>query len=164
MQKSEILNYFFPQITEDGIAKYQRFWFHSTKEKDLEIFNKFSKCLENAICEGNRRNDSLSLLEDIIILDQYSRHMYRINNKILANKKIIDSIALKKTLIFEDKGYYQDSQIPICYKIFSLMPLRHSKMPIYIKKAISIAEKFKSDSKNLSRFLKASKKQLNMSL
>lgn len=97
-------------------------WFRSGTLHDTIITNKFKSVLnaaENGSLEhwGNTKNGFVSY---IILMDQFSRHIYRNNNKSYKN----DS----KVLLFMRKymGKYIDdlSAIEI---LFTLMPFQHSE-------------------------------------
>tara|TARA_B100000161_G_C33479579_1_gene381895 strand:+ start:220 stop:675 length:456 start_codon:yes stop_codon:yes gene_type:complete len=122
-----ILEFWFPN---DG---FNKFWFDKTK--DDFISNNYKKRLEE-LEKNNIDFNELSnedLLETIILLDQFSRSIYRNNKeKIICN----DGKALKLALYFFEKRDF------LCLKfnhlIFYLMPLRHTFQKKYYQQIIDI--------------------------
>lgn len=114
----EIIDYWFTG------NEFRKFWFKKDKNVDRYIKKKFGNLLEKA--ENNEINEwkkkPQSYLSLIIILDQFSRNIYRDNlEKIKKNDKIC--LQLCKDLI--KKKY--DNQLSFCQKAFLLLPFRHSK-------------------------------------
>ena len=146
-----VLDFWFPN------DKFNKFWFD--KSKDEFISSKYKeklKELESKDINFNELSD-LDLLESIIILDQFSRSIYR-NNK---EKVIInDKKALQLSLYFFEKRDF------LCLKfshlIFYLMPLRHTFQKKYYQQIIKILStiNIKEDDKPLyNKFYNATMKK-----
>ncbi len=118
MNYSEILNYWFPN--ED----YNEFWFDTSpdeyiKKNYLNLLNQLEDENNDLFKIWNETKDGKIAL--IIILDQFTRNIYRNTDLIYKNDKLAFKIAKD---IF-DNNY--DITFPLNYRIFSLMPYRHNK-------------------------------------
>lgn len=149
----EILKFFFPEMD-----KYQRFWFHPSSEHDVMVYNKYSSMFEK-IEEITEDMTDEYVVGEIILLDQLARQCYRVSEDMKSKQSKYDAMALKRTMILIERGFYETDS-PIYYQIFSLMPLRHTKNVENIKLCLKIAEGIDSKSKNLRRFLKRTKESL----
>ena len=58
-----VLEYFFPVLKSDGSAKYQKLWFHPTKEQDLLTYKLFSQFLTE---KRNNITEYLDIISEII--------------------------------------------------------------------------------------------------
>jgi uncharacterized protein (DUF924 family) len=108
------------------------FWFKDTTpeqkwRKDVEfdklIINKFS-VIHTKASNGKLkswRTNSYSALAEIIILDQFSRNMFRNSPLAFAN----DALALQAAQEAVNKGY--DKELSAEYKSFLYMPFMHSE-------------------------------------
>ena len=89
----DILNFWF-----DG-DKFQKFWFKSTDQIDTQIKTRFGELLQKAenyqLEEWKQTNNGVLAL--IIILDQFSRHIYRGTPNSYKNDKIALEIAREFT-------------------------------------------------------------------
>jgi len=114
---NEIIKFWFPN------DNFQKFWFD--KSNDKLIIDKFSNLLK---IEGAKNIDLKSknneeILEYIILLDQFSRHIYR-NDKNNVNFINYNNKALNYAHYFINERFNYD--IKFNYLCFILMPLRHS--------------------------------------
>ena len=152
-----ILNFWFPNTT------YQKFWFDKTK--DHYIIKNYSSLLNetnNKIINFDKSSNE-DLLIYIIILDQFSRHIYR-NKERDENFKIMNDKALNLSLYFINNRNLNNT--PLHYLIFYLMPLRHSKKIDNYNILIKILYNFKQnneiyDIKLFEKFYKATIRDLN---
>jgi uncharacterized protein (DUF924 family) len=109
----DILDFWFPD------DKYQKFWFN--KSLDLYIKNNYTEILhyyESTEINLNNIDDNY-ILRIIIILDQFSRNIYRNQNF-----KKNDEKTLEIAKYFFDNRSWKDK--PLHHLIFYLMPFRHS--------------------------------------
>ena len=130
-KSEEILEYWLPK---NGKPNYDK-WFMKSKDYDEEIKNKFEMILKEAE-EGKGFSWLItkdSYLAHIILMDQFSRHIYRNNGDSFKNDK--------GNLIFTELGldvYLDDLNN---YELmFAFMPYMHSEIKIYQDKGL---EKFK---------------------
>lgn len=116
-QIDDVLNYWFPNLS------FQKWWFNKDINRDNEIYDKFTSLYINVINDKfndwmNKPNGCMAL---IIVLDQFSRHIDRVDNKIDITKSTL--LASKITKHFINK---YENKIPIYQLPFLLMPLRHT--------------------------------------
>jgi len=123
---NEILNYWFPT------QSYCKFWFVKQINTDAHINDnyyiiliKLYNYLIELKDEELNKIDSKRLICYIIILDQFSRNIARVNNEI-TNDKILHmtELAGKLSHIWINKKLYLSQPVNII--VFALMPLRHS--------------------------------------
>jgi len=118
-----IIPYWFPT------AKYQPFWFDGSCDSHIKKHYSQLLALEEA---GNFDNltDSQQLLARIILLDQFTRNIYRGTATAYKN----DSKALQLALNVLDNSFhtYPFHTYPLHQYIFILMPLRHTKQSAYL--------------------------------
>tara|TARA_Y100000816_G_C26105174_1_gene586979 strand:+ start:232 stop:717 length:486 start_codon:yes stop_codon:yes gene_type:complete len=146
----QILNYWFPT------PEYQSFWFSSKIDNDIKI--KFNEILNNISNENNIKTDPNYLLASIIVLDQFTRNIYRNTPNAYQN----DTKALKLAKFFFDKQY--DTNLPINKLVFALMPFRHSediKDQQFVLSKIKKLEEIYSNNLIFNKFKKASIKSYN---
>ena len=114
---NEILKFWFPN------DNFQKFWFD--KSNDKIIIEKFSNLMK---IEGTKNinlksKNNEEILEYIILLDQFSRHIYR-NDRNNVNFINYNNKALNYAHYFINERFNYD--IKFNYLCFILMPLRHS--------------------------------------
>jgi tRNA(Ile)-lysidine synthetase-like protein len=125
----DVLNFWFGKESdkENKDNPYREFWFD--RSKDDEIKEKYSILLtqlERNITKDNYKNhESEYILSIIIVLDQFSRSIYRndCNNK--KKVKENDEIAFLLASLLLEREY--DKEISLAKRIFILMPYRHQK-------------------------------------
>jgi len=123
---NEILNYWFPN------QSYCKFWFVKKINTDTHINDKYYQILiELYDYLIKLKDDELDTINSqrlicyIIILDQFSRNIARVNTMI-TNDKILQmtELASKLSHIWINKKLYLSQPVNII--VFALMPLRHS--------------------------------------
>ena len=113
----KVLDFWFPSIN----IEYKDFWFNSTPEIDQFIRNNFyDLLLELEKSDNITYQNADELLTKIIILDQFSRHIYRGTKKSFKN----DNKALKLAKIYFEEKF--NDRHALNRIIFALMPFRHS--------------------------------------
>lgn len=121
----DILHYWFGHVEDTILPSEHRteVWFGGKKEIDDEIKEKFADDLTKAINGeySSWEDDPRSLLALIILLDQFSRHVYRNNAKAYAQ----DQKALDLCLIGIQKEY--DHALSLIERVFFYFPLMHSE-------------------------------------
>lgn len=112
----EVLKYWFPN------KEFNKFWFSANKETDEYIKSNFFEYMKNIICNQDYTFQSKDeLLAKIIVLDQFTRNIYR-NTEMAYH---YDMIALKLAKIYFRLKY--DENHSFNKIIFALMPFRHSE-------------------------------------
>ena len=100
--------------------RFRKMWF-SSKEDEYIKTNYLHLLLQAQNNELDHWKDCIdSYVALIILLDQFTRNIYRNTKK----RNMNDKFALELTMEFLEKSY--DESIPIAMKIFVLMPLRHT--------------------------------------
>lgn len=117
----EILNYWFGELNEHGMPKDAKYdlWFGKSEETDKYLTEEYKDLLESAKrCElDDWKNEPDSLVALIVLLDQFSRNIYRDTPGMFAADCQALELA-KLSLGFE---------LPTIYKVFTYMPFMHSE-------------------------------------
>jgi len=146
MSYTKILDFWFPN------TEYQSFWFDKSVDKYicdnyLEILNNIENPDSELYQEWNKK--LLGKLAIIIVLDQFTRNIYRDSEYKYKN----DKSALNLALDMINKKL--DIILPLNYRVFILMPLRHTKssdmLDIVVRKIKQYQEEFKNN-KILDKF------------
>eukprot|EP01084_Bolivina_argentea_P064641 117867_1 len=146
---NEILEFWFGSNGDDWTENLRNKWFVSSNSKqqfelDDYIKNKYNSLLNSLLNNKNnllqkwKRINSHSCLAAIIVLDQFSRHIYRneINKyskgeRIMIDKCDIIALELSKYIISNNKNNNRNNLLSSTFTvpqfIFCLMPFRHSK-------------------------------------
>ncbi|MCH9631603.1 MAG: hypothetical protein S4CHLAM37_16270 [Chlamydiia bacterium] len=100
-----------------------KLWFGGGAEIDAEITEKFQAAVEDAYAGkfDNLRNDPRSLMATVILLDQFSRNIYRNTPKFVAYDK--------KALALCKEGIHSGLHKELSYieRAFFYLPLEHSE-------------------------------------
>ena len=116
MDYQDVLEYWFPN------NEFNKFWFSGSKETDKYIKDNFFEYMKNIICnEDYTFHSNDELLAKIIVLDQFTRNIYR-NTEMAYH---YDPVALELAKIYFNKEY--DKTHSFNKVIFALMPFRHSE-------------------------------------
>jgi len=130
----EILKFWFGRVEETIVPSENRarIWFGESPDVDAEIKDKFSGDLERAI-DGKStewENDPRGQLALTIILDQFSRHVYRDSPQAFAQ----DNYALAICTKGMEKQY--DHSLSLIERVFYYFPLLHSEEIDFQEKSI----------------------------
>jgi len=140
--QEDILNYWFGELKESEApsSDYYKIWFAKRIEIDQYIKTTFEEDLELAV--GGKlkswENTPRGTLALIILLDQFSRNIYRGTAKAFSQ----DSLALDVCLRGIEKGF--DKRLHPVERLFLYMPLEHSEDLEIQKKSVeyfSVLEK-----------------------
>ena len=128
-----------PTVQSSISKHYTNLWFPSADAQikaDQSIQSKFTKLLQDA--ENNLLNDWIqqpfSLCALIIILDQFSRHIYRHTTPHKNDKRALE---LAEIMLENQWHIY----LPVPMEIFALMPLRHSPTVVRLERVLSEIER-----------------------
>ena len=153
-----VLSFWFPELSDADHARMVRqfeWWFRGSA--DSAIAERFSLLLERATRGeldhwSNWPRPRLAL---IIVLDQFSRSLYRDTARAFAQ----DPKALALTLAGIEIGHYAALDTP-WEKTFFLLPLGHSEELSHLNRAIALAEQLAEDAPpDLRRILEHSASQ-----
>lgn len=122
---NEVLAYWFGQwpFDEKAAQLQQSIWFQSSAEVDSIITEKFSHHVLKAL----NLNYPINTLDDqiacIILLDQFTRNIYRKNKKAFSGDHL--ALELCNNLIKTNTHL----ELPLLAAVFVCMPLQHSESP-----------------------------------
>lgn len=99
------------------------FWFSASENLDREIKEKFKSAIDDAASGkfDKLKDDPKALLAMIILLDQFSRNIYRNHPKFIS----FDQMALELAKEGVRKGL--DKNLPYIYRMFFYLPYEHSE-------------------------------------
>ena len=132
-KKEEILNFWFKECKPEQ-------WFKKNEDVDQMIENRFSISIENAIAGnmGNWEESETGCLALIILLDQFTRNIFRDTPRAFAG----DKRALALSQLCCDKDYLTNPDIQ--RRQFMLMPMMHSENLAVQDAALPLFKKYAS--------------------
>ena len=132
-EKEEILNFWFKDCKPEQ-------WFKKNEDFDQMIENRFSSAIENAIAGnlGNWEESETGCLALIILLDQFTRNVFRDTPRAFAG----DKRALALSQLCCDKDYLTNPDIQ--RRQFMLMPMMHSENLAIQDAALPLFKKYAS--------------------
>ena len=121
----DILDFWFGTLNDNGLpdSEHRNRWFRSSRAFDQEIRRRFLSMVLFASEEGLRhwRTKPGGALAEILLLDQFSRHIYRGGALAFQN----DRLAVR--LCREALRFGHDIALPAVQRSFIYMPLQHSE-------------------------------------
>ncbi len=146
MSIDNILNFWFPN------NDYNEFWFDKTpdnyiKENYMDILEKLKDSSNEIYQEWSK--SLRGKVASIIVLDQFTRNIYRNTPKMYENDTLALSIA---TNIISNN---LDKELPLNFRIFVLMPYRHQKKSDYLDIVVKKIQEYETEygpSKLLEKF------------
>lgn len=121
----ELLDFWFGELDETGLpdGDHRNRWFRSDRKFDQEIRRRFMSLVLFASEQGldHWRNEPGGALAEILLLDQFSRNIFRGGALAFEN----DPLARKLCRQAMQKG--QDQALPPIQRAFIYMPLQHSE-------------------------------------
>jgi uncharacterized protein (DUF924 family) len=117
ISQDKVLDFWFKELTPAQ-------WFSVSDELDLKIKTEFSSLLEESIKGDMKdwRQSAQGSLAEIILLDQFSRNIYRETPKAFSQ----DELALEISAKAITKGF--DKELSPTKKSFLYMPFMHSEL------------------------------------
>ena len=124
MDKQRIIDFWFNELGSDA-------WYKQSDDTDALITVKFSECLLQVIAGEHAywRVDALGSLAEIIVLDQFSRNIYR--NTVKAFSQDPQALSLAQRAI--ELGF--DKKLPSSQAAFIYMPFMHSESKVIHQQA-----------------------------
>lgn len=120
-----ILDFWFGPLDADGMSlpAQQAMWFKSSAETDALCRERFGEQVNHALSGGlvHWEADNRSLIALILLLDQFTRNIYRNTADAFAG----DRRALALATACLDNGCV--AHMPTIHRVFLLMPLEHSE-------------------------------------
>ena len=127
MQPTTILNFWFDELTEKQ---------HFAKDAALDalMVQRFGALLESAArCElFGWRDTPAGRLAEIIVLDQFSRNVWRDTPRAFAQDAL--ALALAQELVLRGG----DALLPVAQRRFAYMPYMHSESPLVHQEALRL--------------------------
>lgn len=123
----EVLTYWFDELGATG-------WYKKSKKIDDNIRQRFGNTLKQAV-KGELaiwRETAKGTLAEIIVLDQFSRNIFRDTPKAFSQ----DPQALTLAQVAIKKGF--DKQLPEQQKVFMYMPFMHSESRLIHEHALQL--------------------------
>lgn len=127
MEYSEIVRFWFDEIDAS-------MWFKKSEAFDQELRERFST-VHRAAAQGELyswRGNPEGRLAEIIVLDQFSRNMFRDSAEAFSN----DVVALVLSQEAVEKG--DDQRIAPVQRAFMYMPFMHSESPVIHEQAVKL--------------------------
>lgn len=120
----DVLDFWFLPIGVKGHNTQRAEWFRKDDAFDREIFRLFGDIVEDGLGGGLRQWDdegTQGVLARILVLDQFTRNIYRGTPKAFAG----DALALEAALAIDDSGANQT--LPPVQRAFAYMPFEHAE-------------------------------------
>ena len=139
----EVLDFWFGQLDEEGRARPEvsQRWFQKSDAFDEEIRRRFEGLYEE-IAAGEHREwlqSPRGRLAYVIVLDQFSRNMFRDTPKMYA----LDDTALEVAL--EGIEADEEQQLAFAERPFLYMPLMHSESLEMQERCVELFEQFRDE-------------------
>lgn len=127
MSAQNVIQFWFQEIDK-------KFWFAKNEEFDRDLIRRFGALHhQTAQCENYAwRETPVGRLAEIIVLDQFSRNMFRDKPESFAQ----DALAL--ALAQEAVARGDDLKVPLEYRGFLYMPYMHSESALIHKEAVRL--------------------------
>lgn len=121
----DILMFWFGPLNGQGLSKAEQhgLWFKSSPSTDQEISALFETTVGRAI-QGeldNWANTERGLIALILLLDQFTRNMYRGTPEAFSGDS--SALVLARTAIAENRHL----EMPLIHRVFLYLPLEHSE-------------------------------------
>ena len=132
----EIIEFWFHEIDAES-------WWKKDSAFDSLVQTRFGKQLQMAVAGElfSWRDNALGSLAEVIVLDQFSRNIYRNQPEAFANDPL--ALALAQTAI--SKGF--DLELPEAQRSFLYMPFMHSESKCIHIEAVKLFEALGNDRK-----------------
>lgn len=130
----EVLKFWFGRVEETIVPTEHRarIWFGEDKAIDEEIKIRFNTLYEQAVAGKleDWKKSPRGQLALIIIFDQFSRHIYR------GNEKAFDQDAKALAICLEGMKRESDHSLSLIERVFYYFPLLHSENILYQEKSL----------------------------
>lgn len=133
-----VLDFWFNELSpEDHFSK--------NDQLDEEIRERFGHAQQQAAAGelSHWRESTKGRVAEIILLDQFSRNLFRKDGRAFSN----DNMAL--ALAQEARRQADFSSLPLDYQLFALMPYMHSESPVIHEEAVKLFSQYDEWGDNL---------------
>ena len=142
MNIQDVIDYWF----NHDFLKFRPEWFDSSIDDEIrERFGTLHASAEKGELDSWTETTS-GKLAYIIVLDQFTRNLYRDSDFRRNDKKVLELVE-RMISNREDLQYEYFTQ-----RMFVLLPLRHSKKSKHIRKVLELLEEYNSDSQIIEKF------------
>jgi uncharacterized protein (DUF924 family) len=155
IHSQDVLDFWFLPIGAKGHNAQRAEWFRKDDAFDRAIFQQFGEVIEQALLGGLRQWDdegTQGALARIIVLDQFTRNVYRGTPKAFAG----DELALEAARALDDSGANQT--LPPAQRAFSYMPLEHAESLSMQMRCVDLFEMLAADAPAYAGMLDYAKK------
>ncbi|WP_374583471.1 DUF924 family protein [Pseudoduganella sp.] len=155
IHSQDVLDFWFLPIGAKGHNMQRPEWWRKDDAFDRAIFQQFGDVIEQALLGGLRQWDdegTQGTLARIIVLDQFTRNVYRGTPKAFAG----DELALEAARALDDSGANQT--LPPAQRAFSYMPLEHAENLSMQLRCVDLFEMLAADAPAYAGMLDFAKK------
>lgn len=134
----DVLDFWFLPIGVKGHNAQRPEWFRKDDAFDRVIFAQFGDAVEDALAGGLRQWDdegTQGALARIIVLDQFTRNIYRGTPKAFAG----DMLGLEAALAIDNSGANQT--LPVVQRAFAYFPFEHAESLAMQQRSVLLFEK-----------------------
>lgn len=130
----EILEFWFGKEDDPGYGQFREEWFAADPEFDEEIRNRFLKTHEEARAGrlDHWQQHPRSALALVILLDQFSRNMFR------GSPRMYDTDARARSVAGNAVKEGLDQELPAFQRWFLYMPFMHSEDPADQRRSVEL--------------------------
>jgi uncharacterized protein (DUF924 family) len=155
----DVLDFWFLPIGVKGHNAQRAEWWRKDAAFDQLIFGQFGGAVEEALAGGLRQWDdegTQGTLARIVVLDQFTRNIYRGSAKAFAG----DTLALEAAKAIDDSGANQT--LPAVQRAFSYMPFEHAENLSLQMRCVDLFTMLAADSPGFASQLDYAKKHLEV--
>ncbi|AVR94687.1 DUF924 family protein [Pseudoduganella armeniaca] len=151
----DVLDFWFLPIGVKGHNMQRAEWFRKDDAFDREIFRLFGDIVEDGLAGGLRHWDddgTQGVLARILVLDQFTRNIYRGTPKAFAG----DALALEAALAIDDSGANQT--LPPVQRAFAYLPFEHAENLSLQERAVILFDKLNASASGFDSMLDYAKR------
>lgn len=142
-QFRDVNEFWFGQLPlrPDGLSERWQLWYQSSAATDASIRDRFGSLVDSAVAGGFERweGQALSRLALIIVLDQFTRNIYRGRAGAFAG----DPRALALALNAIDRGL--DREVDLIPRGFFYLPLQHAEDLSVQERSVRVSEQYDAE-------------------
>lgn len=151
----DVLDFWFLPIGVKGHNTQRAEWFRKDDAFDRQVFAQFGDAVEHALAGGLRQWDdegTQGALARILVLDQFTRNIYRGTPKAFAG----DGLALEAALALDNSGANQT--LPPVQRAFSYLPFEHAESLSLQQRSVLLYDKLASGTAGFESMLDYAKR------
>lgn len=138
----DVLDFWFLPIGAAGHNTQRPEWFRKDDHFDQQIRSQFGDLVEQALSGGLRQWDeegTQGTLARIVVLDQFTRNMYRGSAQAFAG----DALALEAALALDNSGANQT--LPPVQRVFAFLPFEHAENLAMQQRSLDLYDMLRAD-------------------